>query len=87
VPAERWRVDKLLFLVVIVTAASTIFTLVVIALLVHGREFERVAGYNLQVRAALLTLDDLALLDVIDVDNERIIALGANDRHTTLLLG
>jgi hypothetical protein len=77
---RRPRIGLLLFLVVVACGG-----VILIGLLVDGREFQRIAGDDLEIGATLVALDDFTFLDVVDIDIERVVTFRANDRHNSLL--
>ena len=77
--------NKLLVLIlVVVTTGAGIFIVVTFA--IDGGNLKRVRRNDLEIGAAFIALNDLAFFDIVHIDDERVVAFGANNRHWGELL-
>ncbi len=62
------------------------FILIIVTVRVDGGDFEWIGGGDFQIGAAFGTLECIALLDLIYIDIQRVIAFRANNSHGAFLL-
>jgi hypothetical protein len=73
----RWKAKINLLALFIIQ--RQVLVLIAVILLIDGSQFQRVAGDDFEIDSALIALNDLSFLDVIDIDVQGVVTFRAYD--------